>query len=390
MGLLSGVFGSEAPSINRKEMKRFREATMAAGAGNDALIQEYEQFMQNMQSYTTGLLEQVVGGQMDAFADQLAMSKTMFNYAQQDREYYNQVYRPLREQFAKKAAGYDTVDRRQAASGRAQANVAQAFAAAKRNEQARLEGFGIDPSESRGMALDKNIAIERAKAQAQAGTQAANRVEDVGLQLQDQAIRQGDPLLNRDVNQMALANQFGATAGNMGSTALGGVGNIYGLNMGAYGQGSNMYGQSANIYNSAANQMLGVHDARMGTHYGSPDTAQSLWGLAGTAFGTYAGTSGGSQKIGSIFSPPVGASEGGVVPTPEEAGVPTVRAAPGTDPRGTDRTPASLTPGEFVIPEEAVRWKGEEYFHKQVAKAREDSAKAKGAPAGAIPAQGGM
>lgn len=384
MGMLSGLFGSEAPSINRSEMKRFREATMNAGAGNDALIQEYEQFLQDMNSYTMGLMDQVVNTQMDAFTQQMAQSNQMFNYAQQDRDYYNQVYRPMREQFAKKAANYDTVARREAAAGRAKGDVASAFRNAKLNEQARLEGFGIDPSESRGMALDKNIAIERAKAQAAAGTAAANRVEDVGLQLQDQAIRQGDPLLNRDINQAAMSNQMAATGANIGSNALTGTGNIYGLNMGGYGQGSRMYGQSADIYNSAANQMLGVHNARMATHYGSPDTAQNLWGLAGTAFGTWAGTDAGNSAIGGWF----GSSEGGAVPTPQEAGVQPVSAIPGTDPRGTDRTPAALTPGEFVIPEEAVRWKGEEYFHKQVAKAREDSAKAKGAPAGAIPQQG--
>ena len=96
-----------------------------------------------------------------------------------------------------------------------------------------------------------------------------------------------------------------------------------------------------------------------------------------------AGGIAGSGGFNSFF----GSSEGGAVPTPEEAGVAPVRATV-NDPRGTDRMPAALTPGEFVIPEETVRWKGEEYFHKEVAKAKEKAAEAKGQPAGAIPQQG--
>lgn len=369
--------GKSAPSINRKEMGKLRNATVAAGEGNNALIADYLNFQQDMQSYTTNLLETVVNQQMGAFEQQMAQSQSMFDYAQQDRDYYNNQYRPMREAFNKKAMGYDTVERREGAAAKAKGDVSSAFQAAKRNEQARLEGYGIDPSESRGMALDKTAGIERAKAQAQAGTAAANRVEDVGTQLQNQAIGQGDALLNRDIAQINAANQLAGTGANMGANALQGANSTYGLNSGTYGQASNMYGQTANIYNSAANQMLGTHNARLGTHAGTVDPVQAAMGIGGQVLGGMAGAG--------AFN---GSSEGGAVPTPQEAGVQPVQAMPGTDPRGTDQTPTALTPGEFVIPEEAVRWKGEEYFHKQVAKAQQDSAATRGGPAGAIPQQG--
>jgi hypothetical protein len=54
------------------------------------------------------------------------------------------------------------------------------------------------------------------------------------------------------------------------------------------------------------------------------------------------------------------------------AGVPiTTRMNPSMGgPSGTDTVKAALTPGEFVVPNDVVQWKGQEWFHKQIAAAR--------------------
>ena len=79
--------------------------------------------------------------------------------------------------------------------------------------------------------------------------------------------------------------------------------------------------------------------------------------------------------------------EGGAIPDPTTAAPPaaTILAQhgtgvpPETSPTGgalPDDVPARLSVGEFIIPEDAARWFGEEKLQKMIAKARQDKANA--------------
>jgi hypothetical protein len=364
-----GSIGKDAPDVAKKVLRGYRDRQGELAEQNASLATDFDQYRQQMIGYSNQLMQSIVPAQLAAFSQQMQQSSELFNFAKENTAFYDSVYKPLREQFAKTAAEYDSPERRAAEMARASADVKQSFDAARRNEQQRLEGYGIDPSETRNQALNKGVAVMEAAAQAQARTDAARRVEDRGLELQNAAIGQGDAMLNRDINLMGMADQYGRTGAQMGSTAMNNAATGYGIGMQGYNTQMGLTQGTSNLYNDATRTELGSHGAQMADYNSTVDPMQAAFGLGATALGGWAG---GGFK---------GLSEGGVVPEPNAPVAP-----PPTDPRGTDITPAALTPGEFVIPEEAVRWKGEEYFHKQVAKAKEDAASAKGAPAGALPA----
>ena len=54
-----------------------------------------------------------------------------------------------------------------------------------------------------------------------------------------------------------------------------------------------------------------------------------------------------------------------------------------------DDVPARLTAGEFVIPKDVVSWKGEEWFQKEIMKARQKKMQAPAQPSEGPPEGGG-
>ncbi|KKK95029.1 hypothetical protein LCGC14_2676890, partial [marine sediment metagenome] len=129
-------------------------------------------------------LQTVLDVQLPAMQDQ-------FENAREDRERWENVFRPLEDQFIAEAQAYDTPERREEYRARATAGVTQAFDASRRNALQRLEGYGIDPSESRSQALDIGVRTAQAAATAGAASQSDVRVEERGRQLRGQAIQLG-------------------------------------------------------------------------------------------------------------------------------------------------------------------------------------------------------
>jgi hypothetical protein len=74
------------------------------------------------------------------------------------------------------------------------------------------------------------------------------------------------------------------------------------------------------------------------------------------------------------------AADGGEVPEYDPNGAIPVSASPSGG-RAIDDVPARVTPGEFVVPLDVVKWKGEEFFQKMIKQSRE----AKSAPDNARP-----
>lgn len=176
----------------------------------------------------------------------------------------------------------------------------------------------------------------------------------------------------------------GASGGAGGGGAGGGGGQpdamIKGnLNFPDNGQGDNTDYSLGNNY-SGSQDPGSFNDAYGGDAYGAmgdmwgggtpAGEAAPAWNDPGQAsFGdTYGSGSGGWDE---------GFDAGGMAGG--EMGIPTV--TPNMSPsqgRETDDVPARLQVGEFVIPEDTARWKGEEFFQKLIKKSREDKA---GAPA---------
>ena len=290
------------------------------------------------------LLQQVLDVQLPAMREQ-------FETAQADRQRYEQFFRPFENEFAKEAANYDTPERRESERAKAIADQTAQFDASRTNALRRLEGFGVDPSVVRNAGLDVGVRTAAAASKAAAATGADRRVEDTGRALKSDVINLGRGALSN------AAGFYGASVG-AGSAAQGNALNTTQSGAGAvqsslgFGQSALAgYGQSANIQSqNFANQMTNWNA-------GQQQTAGMLQGIGGIA--------GMFMADGGEVDPSSGMVPGAAAPFMDDGMVETGMG----DGSGIDDTvPAMVSDGEYVIPADVVRKKGEEFFDKLVEK----------------------
>jgi hypothetical protein len=212
--------------------------------------------------------------------------------AQKAQAYYEKTYQPMETAFAQEAQNWNTPARAGERSAAAQADVASTFAGQRSAALQSLEGYGIDPSQTRYGALDLGARISQAAAQAAAGTTSRQQTEATGLALQGEAINIGRGYPGQVAGAYGTAinaGQAGVGAGQ-GSTGAGSAGvsaglntsNTYGNLMGTPTQWSGLSNQSlglgANIMNTGfQNQMAGFNaNASI-----AQNTASGVGGLMG-------------------------------------------------------------------------------------------------------------
>lgn len=302
--------------------------------------------------------------------------------AEEDRARYKATFQPIEDQLVSDALSYASPERKMLEIGKATSMVSNQMEGQRRAATRNLEGFGIDPGAVRYAGLDANMRALTGAAQAAAGNQASQNVDNAARQLRAQAISvgQGYP------GQIAQAYQTGTNAGN---SAMQGINNLTGMAANTLGTPV-QYGSLASNYMSNANQALGLMNQGYGSYYNNENAGGgSGWGsmlglLGGAAVGGFMGGPGGAamgasmgSKFGNFFNnsgtgnyanaavptgliKTAGVAEGGTIP---EHASPTSGAA-------IDDVPARLTVGEFVIPKDTLQWKGEEFFQKLIAQSR--------------------
>ena len=274
---------------------------------------------------------------------QLPAMREQFEQAQSDRARYESIFRPLEDAFAEEARNYDTPERRAEQRARSIADVNTQFDAARRNSLQRLESYGVDPSQTRNAALDIGTRTAQAAAQAGAATQADQRVEDIGRALRSDAINMGRGALSNAAGFYGQAVGAGS-AGQQGAlgTTQAGAGALQ-SSLGFSGQALQGYGQGANIRTQGFGNQMNQYSAQ------NAQTAGLLQGVGGIAGAALALADGGDVH-------PMGQA---IDPMAEVEG-------PGTG--ISDDIPAMLSDGEYVIPADVVRAKGEEFFDKLLEK----------------------
>lgn len=318
-------------------------ASISEMLGNRALDMQDAQnaWARDQDTFNRDILNRVLGVQLPI------MEETFAN-AQKDRQRYEQVFQPIEDNLIREFQSFDSPARKQFEQGRAIADVNSAFDAQRRNAEANLASYGVDPTTLKAGALDVGMRTAQAAQQAAAATGATQRVEDMGRALRADAINIGRGMPSQAAQSYGQALQSGSSAIGNANQNTGTMSNalMSGAQYGNQAQGA--FGQSANIRNQQyQNQLAGWQATQQ---YGSGAQMMNLvGGLGGAAAGMFSFEKGG----------PV--TEHGALPVPPVLG-------------STDRKPAMLTPGEFVIPEDAARWKGDEYWYKQITKAREDRA----------------
>lgn len=315
-------------------------ASMEIAAMNRDLAQQQLNWAKEQDANNRAILERVLG-------TQLPIMEETFKQAQQDRQRYISTFQPIEDSLVQEAQSYATPERANLERSRAIADVNTEFDAQRRNSLQRLESYGIDPSQTRNQALDVGVRTAQAAAAAAAATGATQRVEDVGRSLRADAIN-----LGRGLPSM-VASSYGQAI-NAGNAGVGNSNSTFGTSAGVLGTPGQYLGAAQSGYGQSANILSQGYNNRL-NQFNSSQNAIGQWldvagTLGGAALGKY------------------GMADGGVVP--HEGALP-VSPIPG---KPTDVKPIMATPGEFVIPNDVVKFKGEEFFYKLRDKVREQKA----------------
>jgi len=338
------------------------EASEEVGRMNQQTAREQLAWAREQDTMNRELLQTVLDVQLPAMREQ-------FETAQADRQRYEEFYRPFEDAFAEEAASYDTPERRERERGGAIADVNTQFDATRRNALSRLESYGVDPSSTRNQALDVGVRTQQAMAQAQAATGATRRVEDIGRALKSDVINMGRGALSNAAGFYGQAVGAGSAAqGNALNTTQSGAGAVQ-SGLGFSNAALAGYGQSADIQNSGFQNQMSVFNAEQQQTAGMLSAAGGIAGMfmadGGEVEGLPSGAVAAQGRVGDPRyampqqgMPEQGSSERGYV---EERGM---GDGSGID----DRVPAQLSEGEFVIPADVVKAKGEEFFEKLIEK----------------------
>lgn len=365
------------------------DAFNANASNNTKLAQEQFDWAKAQGAKNDALTERVVNSQLDA-------QRINQENAAKDRARYEGVYQPLEDSLVAEAKSYASPERKDLEMGRAQAGVGQAFDAARANAQQQLESYGINPGATRFAALDIGMRAQQAAAQAAAGNQAAQTVDNTGRALRSEALGSTRGYGAQSTAELGQGVQSGSSAVNnsLTNTSTGastqGTGVQYaGLaNSALSGAGNAMNSQYQNQSDSFKNNQssssglgsaLGLIGGIAGTAMGGP-----LGGSLGSALGGALG--GGGTSTGATFgrnSTGYGSMGGVSFPMFAEGGDVPEEASP-TGGAAIDDVDAKLTSGEFIIPKSAVEWYGQKYFHNMIAKAEQERVSAQ-EKSGAVP-----
>jgi hypothetical protein len=336
---------SDAPDYPKAQMDEQLRISKEMGSRYLDLSEQQQTWAETQWTEQQALLKDVLGTQTGIMEETHAM-------AQEDRARYEEKYQPIEDDLIRDFMDFDTTERRDLESGRAQAGVQQSFDAQRRNAEQRLSSYGIDPSQLRGGALDLNVRLEAAKQQAAQGNAARNRVEDLGRSLRAEAINIGKGYPSQVAASYGQALAAGdASVGNMNRTTLTGANTM--------GTGGSWGGMASNQVNSSMSGINNMYSGQLAGYEAGGAGMAALGGLTGQVLGGWASS---------------GFSEGG-------------GAIPGdlsNEPGPNDTVPVVLAVGEYVIPEDVVRRLGTNKLDSMITKERENTEQ-EGVEAGDMP-----
>jgi len=333
---MGGKSAPEPPDYTQLIAGMTQNAELSAGVAMEQLDWAREEYAMNRE-----LLDDVLGIQIPIALEQ-------WENSQEDRARYEEIFQPIEDDLVEEFKNFDTEERKNREAGRAMSDVARAQDAQREQALQRLEGYGIDPSQTRSAALDANLRAGEAAAMAGAGNQARTNVENTGRALRAEAINIGKGL----PSQVAASYGQALQAGQQG---IGGANATYGAGADAMGNPTSWMGQSTGAYGQAANTMNMGYGNQMQQYGAEQQASGDFWGGMGSIAGMAMGGGFGTALGAKMFAADGGAIEG-----------------PG-GPRD-DAIPIQASDGEYVIPEDVMRRKGTEFFDKLVEKTQQDVA----------------
>lgn len=337
--------GDRASAPPPPDMSRYANRNMNISQTLEGMGQDMWNWAQGMQQTMGQSFQQYLGMAMPAAEESFAWARDM-------RRRYEEDVLPQVESLFKDAETYASKEEEMRQRGAAIQDVKSATEAQRAAQLRKLESYGVDPTDTRYAALDKQAGIAEAAASALAANQAGERTKEIGRQLRREAIDVGTGFLG----EATRGYQQGANIG------------ISGINAGvATTQAGTMAGQSAlPFYQGAAGateSAAGIVDTDYGNQLAyaedqraSESNLGGIGGLVGYGLGMIPGVGPIAQEAWGAYTGggPGKAAEGGPVQAP---GGPTA-----------DAGAIAISDGEYVVPADVVRRLGTNYFDKLIEK----------------------
>ena len=351
--------GGSASAPPPPDTSRFSEQATA----DSAQMREWSQSMWDTGQQEWGRLQewsqQYMGQAMPAMEE-------AFSWASEQRDRFNEYVMPQMQSLFSEAETYASKAEEDRQHGAAVQDVKSATEAQRASQLRKLEGFGIDPSETRYQALDKTAGIAEAGMSALAANNAGERTKQIGRDLRADAINVGTGFLNDANANSQIGSSIGANAvGTAGGAAQAGAGVAGG----------------AIPFMSGAMSGTELGAGIVDTSYGRQiDYAEDQRAAAAADSAMWSDAIGGAMSMGGNFM--TGGMSGMLTGGMAEGGP---VAAPGgpTDDLGA----ITISDGEYVIPADVVMKLGTNHFDKMIEKET-----GRPPPQGkqAIPVQGGQ
>lgn len=255
-------------------------------------------------------------------------------FADKQNAYYDSTFKPIEQQVARDAMGYDSAQNIAKRSGIAGANVEQVYSEAQQENSRNLSRYGLNPNSSAFAATNERLMRDKALAKAGAQTGAAFDTMDKGIALRAGAANFGRNMPNTASNYYTNANSAGGAA--MGTSTA--MNNTALANSNAVGQGYSTFQQGTQ---NSGTLFLGQYGAQMQGYQADQQAKGGLY----QGIGTMAGLA--ITKM----------ADGGNIHT----GPGKVRGIGGPV---DDKVPAMLSNGEYVVPADVVEAKGVEFFDR--------------------------
>ena len=310
----------------------------------------------------------------------LTASQQDMNLANQTMQQYQQTTVPEINQQAQMAAQYTSPSRIGINMGMAESQSEQGTNAALQAAKQNLQSYGINPNSGEYQELTMANKTAGGAAAAGAGTQAELTTEATGRQLLAQSIATGQQLPGQAINAINSAYQGVAGAENAtlanantgvaltdtGPASL--ISAAPNLAPNAQSSAQNTTNSQSSAQNTAQNTSIPASSTQnlgpnaMTGGYDPTALANNISGFGYSAGGDVDR----GNPSGFSFAGGGDATQGGYVS----------RQASPSGGINVDDVPANLNAEEFVIPRDVARWKGEEFWHKEIAKSRMARAKA--------------
>lgn len=258
--------GSDAPDTSRQDAIAADMQKLTAEQW-DWVKGEYEKAAPD-RAASAATARAVTDRQIKALDQQISLTE---GYAE-DRD---NLYRPLEQQIVTEAGEYDTAERREAASGKAVADVGMQVDLARQAQTRQQQRMGVNPNSGAALATGNQMSLGEAAIKAGAANTARDQVELQGYARKLDAANLGRGAASSQATSAGIATQTGNSA--VGNSQVPNATNNQGIGVMQGGANSALsgLGGAAGIYQNSTNAKVQAGDT------------SGMWSALGSVAGAY-------------------------------------------------------------------------------------------------------